>query len=525
MPYFITDKSPECPAWAVVKADGELLGCHDSKESAIDQMVAVSINEQLDPGGEYEGTFPDDVQDVTRAMPEELSIGDFVSWDSSGGKARGQIELIITKGEIDVPDSSFTITGTEEDPAALIRIWRQEEDDDSGLLEWEETDTLVGHKFSTLAKIDSLRRIPLPELREVNLDPPAYMRAAARKGLEYYEEGLGGDGLVERTIREARAMASGSVTADKWVRIRAWIARHLGDLDAPAADPDSPEYPSAGVVAHLLWGSGPSKRAAERALAYAEGVVARLEEENSGRARGKNLAAIEHRTNPVDYELRETAEGMTFEGYAAIFDSPSHPLPFEEKIAPGAFLRSLKSRNDIKLLWNHDTGSVLGSTRAGTLRLVEDERGLKVRAELPNTSAGRDAAELLRRGDVDAMSFGFTVPKGGEEWSADGRQRTLREVMLHEVSIVAFPAYAETAGTATVRALDKIAARANVDVDALADALLKLETGEDFTVDDRNLLNRVIEEITPGVDASEEDKGDYAMLSLKKKKLELLGGY
>jgi HK97 family phage prohead protease len=350
------------------------------------------------------------------------------------------------------------------------------------------------------------------------------MRAAARKGLEYYEEGLGGDGLVERTIREARAMASGSVTADKWVRIRAWIARHLGDLDAPAANPDSPEYPSAGVVAHLLWGSGPSKQSAERALAFAEGVVARLEEENSGRARGKNLAAIEHRTNLVDYEIRDTAEGMTFEGYAAIFDSPSHPLPFEEKIAPGAFLRSLKSRNDIKLLWNHDTGSVLGSTRAGTLRLIEDAKGLKVRAELPNTSAGRDAAELLRRGDVDAMSFGFTVPKGGEEWSADGRQRTLREVMLHEVSIVAFPAYAETAGTATVRALDKIAARANVDVDALADALLKLETGEDFTVDDRNLLNRVIEEITPETEASEDSKGDYAMLSLKKKKLELLLG-
>ena len=76
------------------------------------------------------------------------------------------------------------------------------------------------------------------EVREVNLTPPAYMRAAARRGLKYYEDGLGGDGLVEATIREARAMARGSVTADKWVRIGPWIARHLSDLDSPTARPD-----------------------------------------------------------------------------------------------------------------------------------------------------------------------------------------------------------------------------------------------------------------------------------------------
>ena len=97
------------------------------------------------------------------------------------------------------------------------------------------------------------------------------MRAAARRGLRYYEEGKGGDGLVQRTIREARAMAAGNVSADKWVRIRAWIARHLSDLDSPAANPNSDDFPSAGVVAHLLWGSGASKSAANRTLRYAEG--------------------------------------------------------------------------------------------------------------------------------------------------------------------------------------------------------------------------------------------------------------
>lgn len=535
MPYYITDESPDCPNWAVVKENGEVIegGCHGNKEDAVSHMVAASLAEGIPVGGTYEDNTVAPVRSV-RAEPGDLNIGDFVEWDSSGGMARGRIEEIVLSGTVTVPDTDFEITGTEDDPVALIRIYREEENDE-GELEWDDTDVIVGHKFSTLTKIDSLTRSWLGMIvRQVNLDPPAYMRAAARRGLEYVSEGYGGDGLKERTIAEARAMAQGNVTADKWVRLRAWIARHMVDLDSPAADPDNDDYPSAGVVAHLLWGSGPSKRAAERALAYADGVVARLEKENEGRTRGKVLAGLETRINQVDYEIVDSNEGMRFEGYAAIFDSDSRPLPgsnrggvFTERIAPGAFLRSLKSRNDIKLLWNHDTSEVLGSTRAGTMKLVEDERGLKVMATLPNTTRGRDAAELLRRGDVDAMSFGFTVPKGGDDWNANGTERTLREVMLHEVSLVAFPAYEDTAGTATVRGLAKIAERASVDVDALADALLKLENGEDMTEDDTRILTEVLdtyapEKAEPEVDPEAEKA--KAMLALKKKKLELLMG-
>jgi HK97 family phage prohead protease len=347
------------------------------------------------------------------------------------------------------------------------------------------------------------------------------MRAAARRGLAYYEEGKGGDGLVERTIREARAMAAGNVTADKWVRIRAWIARHLVDLDSPAARPDSADYPSPGVVAHLLWGSGPSKRAAQRALTYAEGVVSRIEAENEGRAKGEALSKIETRTTPIQFEVREDADGMTFEGYAAVFNSPSEPLPFVERIAPGAFTRSLEARNDIKLLWNHDTGSVLGSTRAGTMKLYQDGTGLRVSARIANTTAGRDAAELIRRGDVDSMSFGFSVPSGGDEWSSDGSERTLKSVRLHEVSIVPFPAYSATAGTTSVRGLELIAQRAEVDVDALADAWMKVEEGESLTEDEGRLLNQAVDSL---VQREAEQEPDLTMLELKKKKLQLLTG-
>jgi HK97 family phage prohead protease len=567
MPYFISDEIEDCTFWAVVKEDGEIIACHDTKQSAVDQMVALSLAEEIDPGGTYTGP--------QRAAPDDLEVGDFVSWNSAGGRARGRITEIVRDGEINVPDSDFTITGEPDDPAALIRLYREGEDG------WEAQDQQVGHKFSTLTKINDLRSytrealgddkytteqealdkaeeigcsgthsmdedgqtIYMPcsthdeyeeltgmergsyssEKRDVNLDPPAYMRAAARQGLRYYEEGLAGDGLVERTVREARAMANGNVTADKWVRLRAWVTRHMDDLDSPSANPDSDDYPSAGVVAHLLWGSGPSKRAAQRALDYADGVVSRLEEENSLRTvSGEAMSKLETRYSVRDIEVREEKDGMRFTGYAAVFDSPSEPLPFTEMIERGAFKRSIESRNDIKLLWNHDTASVLGSTRAKTLRLYEDERGLKVEAMLPNTTLGRDAAELLRRGDVDSMSFGFSVPRGGDEWSDDGMLRTLKSVRLHEISIVAFPAYSGTAGTTSVRGLAAIAQRAEVDPDLLADTMLKIEEGKSLTEDEAGVMNKVLGELSPQEEVEQKKEELDGMLELHKKKLQYL---
>jgi hypothetical protein len=83
MPYFISKNNPDCAQgeWAVEKEDGEVIGCHSTKQSAIDQMVAVSIAEKIEPGGE-------------RARPNELEVGDYVSWNSSGGRARGEIVQI-----------------------------------------------------------------------------------------------------------------------------------------------------------------------------------------------------------------------------------------------------------------------------------------------------------------------------------------------------------------------------------------------------------------------------------------------
>ena len=128
-----------------------------------------------------------------------------------------------------------------------------------------------------------------------------------------------------------------------------------------------------------------------------------------------------------------------------VYDQLSEDLGgFKEKIKRGAFTNSIK-RNDIKLLFNHDANYVLGRNKSGTLKLEEDEYGLKIEAIPPNTSFAKDLINLLERGDIDQMSFGFMVNK--EEWDTTDKElpiRTLLDVELFDTSIVVYPAYKQT---------------------------------------------------------------------------------
>jgi len=554
MPYFISDKNPDCSGWAVEKEDGEVMGCHQSKQDAIDQMVAVSLAEDMAPGGE----------------------------------------------------------------------------------------------------------------RAVDLNLPSYIQDAAAKGLEYNVQGLGGDGLVERTIREARQMADGQITEDKVIRANAWGQRHLVDLDASQnSEADDEGFPGAGAVAFYLWGIDPldpepamtwfarkaqaikddqtgSQRTANAQdvvivdidgtlLAGGEGiqknidyvnalyekffiyiVTGRGEDEEdktvaeladagvkyddiefnedlsiptpeykgnkaadilseqtvvlaidndpaarrayfdlgiktldpkrikSGdmpvlreapafhRQREQDFGNVSYMTEQVetrrvtvsDFELRanESGDGMSFTGYAAVFNSPSEPLPFIETIAPGAFARSLKARNNIRMYMNHDSSMLLATTRAKTLRLQEDSKGLLASADLPETSVGKDLSILMKRGDVTSMSFGFTVPSGGDRWSEDGMNRELRQIKLFEVSVVTgFPAYSAT--SAQVRSFDALATRTGVDADRLADAILVLESGKTLSSDQGALLRETVAKLEP------TPTEPPATLGLMAKHLELIKNF
>ena len=149
---------------------------------------------------------------------------------------------------------------------------------------------------------------------------------------------------------------------------------------------------------------------------------------------------------PDGLEVRAAVEvraaGRKLEGYAAVFGTEARIGDFTETIRAGAFRGTLAGR-DILALVDHDPSKLLARTRAGTLRLAEDSRGLAFSLDVPDTSVGRDVLALAERGDLGGMSFGFTVAKDGERW--DGRRRELRAVVVHEISAVsAWPAYPAT---------------------------------------------------------------------------------
>lgn len=140
-------------------------------------------------------------------------------------------------------------------------------------------------------------------------------------------------------------------------------------------------------------------------------------------------------------EVRADSEGLTVEGYAAVFNEEADiGGMFREIIAPGAFKDAI-GRDDVVFLINHD-GLPLARTRSGTLELSEDKRGLKIRTVLdPEDPDVKSIAGKMKRGDLDKMSFAFWPEV--EEWDDSGEVpvRTIKQAALHDVSIVTKPAY------------------------------------------------------------------------------------
>ena len=378
MPYFISDKQSDCAGWAAVKeeADGTYttIGCHENKQDAIDQMVAISIAEDMEPGGE------------------------------------------VSK-------------------------------------------------------------------RAVDLSVPAFIQANAERGLKYLAEGYGGDGLTEGTKREAREMAAGNITENKIRKMAPWFARHKVDGQAPKnSNQSDPGYPGAGLVAWLLWGG--DSDFSDRAQNWAQRKIDALDAEEDSRS--KMTKKIERRTFTIkNVEARQAEDGtMRLSGYAAVFNDDSVPLPFIERIAPGAFRKTLSETPDVRLLINHE-GLPLARTKNGTLRLEEDETGLYMNADLPDTQAARDLYTLVERGDVDQMSFAFRVIR--QKWNDMRTERTLTELSLADgdVSVVTYPAYPTT----TVEAREH-----------LQNAIQAVKEGREISGESLVVLNNIFSDLSEGHD-------------------------
>jgi HK97 family phage prohead protease len=146
---------------------------------------------------------------------------------------------------------------------------------------------------------------------------------------------------------------------------------------------------------------------------------------------------------PVEFRAKEGGPA-TVVGYAAVFGEVADIGGyFQEEFARGAFTNTLRTA-DAHAYFAHNSGRVLGRVSAGTLRLAEDAKGLRVEIDLPDTTDGRDVATLIERGDISGMSIGVVVLR--QEWDeiVDPAKRTILEVELQEVCIVSTPAYEGT---------------------------------------------------------------------------------
>ena len=364
MPYFISDSNPGCSGWAVEKEDGEVMGCHTSKQAAIDQMVAISIAEDMPPGGQrsedaeetvivdIDGTLLNGLEPIQRVVDYVNKLyEDFYIYIVT---ARMEDEEDATVAALDVAGVEYDDIEFKEDSAIPTPEYKKEKAQD--ILEESPVRLAIDNDpdnrsaFRELGipvldpadiengEMPNLRNLVIRELpdnyrpaitadvpanrncgncgyfknfyckrwdaevspayycnawqpvaglpndnpgqtvqtgnvndedpqysgyvnvmdRQLTFDVPSYIREAARKGLDYYGQGLAGDGLVARTVREARDMAAGRISEDKVIRANAWGARHLVDLEAPQnSNPDNDGFPGAGAVAFYLWGINP----------------------------------------------------------------------------------------------------------------------------------------------------------------------------------------------------------------------------------------------------------------------------
>lgn len=157
----------------------------------------------------------------------------------------------------------------------------------------------------------------------------------------------------------------------------------------------------------------------------------------------------------VRAELRAAGENTTtLDGYASVtgeaYEVKDWLGSYMETIESGAFKKTLREKDDVRLLLNHD-GLPLARTAASTMTLDEDDTGLHVVAELDRRSSlTNDVAVAMERGDLTEMSFAFTVTR--QEWNGDYTERWIKEVKLYDVSVVTYPANPAT--TAKLRAAD-----------------------------------------------------------------------
>lgn len=231
---------------------------------------------------------------------------------------------------------------------------------------------------------------------------------------------------------------------------------------------------------------------------------------------------IETHRASTTFEVRGTDDGVRqIVGYAAVFNSPTTIRgafgDYTEKIRAGAFAKTIQEA-DVRALFNHNENFVLGRNKAGTLRLSEDQVGLRMEIDLPDTSYARDLMASMSRGDINQSSFAFSPI--AQEWQRAQSidqvdERTLNEVRLYDVSVVTYPAYPDTTSAVRQAAFDPVALR----------ALARFERVQELNVEDVEALRQLVRSIETSLGPVVHPEAEPPMrhsLELLRRKLAIL---
>jgi HK97 family phage prohead protease len=210
-------------------------------------------------------------------------------------------------------------------------------------------------------------------------------------------------------------------------------------------------------------------------------------------------------------EVRAGSNGKTVKGTAIVYNSlsPDNNMGFKEKIDPNAFVDSLKTNSDLRLLLNHDTTKVLGRTSSGTLQIKNTPKGLTFSCELGQSSQAIDTIDMLERGDVTGCSFGLFITDETWEKDEDGTiVRTITKGQVFELSVCSFPYYPQT--DASVRSIpDSCPAEFRSQIRDASDDTSDDDTPcdcEDEDCDDEDCEDR--SQSCPGEDEDDYDESD-----------------